>query len=258
MTTLTLIVRASSPKHVQLIDEQLKVEFENLDLEYEVAMNPTRKWVQITLSGEDEVIATSYINKEIGTCPINLESIERFSVLKGFITKVDLTKEELRVDVGIFAPKIVQATIPVANLQAQLVEGRNLDLKKISELFGFQENLPLSVRVTDVSVVENDALPAELSAEQAEKLRSWQESLLDRLIILSSSRAEVDEVIERTNLGRDIIGVEALGFFEHALTCKLGTEAAGLIPRIGRYMRYAKFIVFNPRKNLALLSVNCH
>ncbi len=258
MTTLTLLIRASSPKQLQLIDEQLKVEFENLDLEYEVMMNPARKWIQVTLSGEDEVIATSYINKEIGTCPINLKNIERFSVLKGYVTKVDLVKQELRVDVGIFAPKIVQVAIPVVNLQAQLVQGRNLDLKKISEIFGLGENLPLSVRLTDVSVIENDALPAELSAEQAEKLRLWQESLLDRLIILGSSRAEVDEVLERTKLGRDIIGVEVLGVFEHALTCKLGTEAAGLIPRIGRYMKYARFIVFNPRKNLALLSVNWH
>ncbi len=256
MITLTLLARASSPKQLQLIDEQLKVEFENLDLEYEATMNPTGKWVQITLSGEDEVIAASYINKEIGACPINLKNIQRFSILKGYITKIDLASEELKVDVGIFAPKIIQATIPLASLWTQLIDGRNIDLKKISELFGFQQNLPLGVKVMDTSLIENDSLPAELSTEQAEKLRFWQESLLDRLIVLGSSRAEVDEVLERAKLGRDIIGVEALGFFEHALTCKLGTEATGLIPRIGRYMRYARFIVFNPRKNLALLSVN--
>ena len=54
-------------------------------------------------------------------------------------------------------------------------------------------------------------------------------------------------VLERTRLNRDVIGMEALGLFEHALTCKLGTDAAGLIPRIGRYMRHADFSVFNPK-----------
>jgi hypothetical protein len=41
--------------------------------------------------------------------------------------------------------------------------------------------------------------------------------------------------------------------FEHALTCKLGTDATGLIPKIGRYMRNAAFIVFNPKKIISFL-----
>ena len=36
--------------------------------------------------------------------------------------------------------------------------------------------------------------------------------------------------------------------FEHVLTCKLGTDAAGLIPKIGRNLRNAKFAVFNPKR----------
>ena len=55
-------------------------------------------------------------------------------------------------------------------------------------------------------------------------------------------------MLERTRLNRDIIGVEELGMFEHALTCKLGTDAAGLVSKVGRYMRNFGFIVFNPKK----------
>jgi hypothetical protein len=33
--------------------------------------------------------------------------------------------------------------------------------------------------------------------------------------------------------------------FEHALTCKLGTDAAGLIPKIGKKLPSATFSVFN-------------
>jgi hypothetical protein len=44
-----------------------------------------------------------------------------------------------------------------------------------------------------------------------------------------------------------------LGLFEQVLTCKLGTDAAGLIPRIGRYMRNARFFVYNPKKLVSFL-----
>jgi hypothetical protein len=36
--------------------------------------------------------------------------------------------------------------------------------------------------------------------------------------------------------------------FEHALVCKLGTDAAGLISKLGRILRSARFAVFNPRR----------
>ena len=49
--------------------------------------------------------------------------------------------------------------------------------------------------------------------------------------------------------------MESLGLFEYALTCKLGTDAAGLIPRIGKILKTAKLTVFNPKRiHLALES----
>jgi hypothetical protein len=93
-----------------------------------------------------------------------------------------------------------------------------------------------------------EELSAELSAEQADKLVSWQLSLLDRLIVLGTSKETVVEVLDRTHLDRDVIDVEALSAFDFALTCKLGTDAAGLIPRMGRYMRGSVFVVFNVDK----------
>jgi hypothetical protein len=258
MATLTLLVKASNQGQLKQIDDLLKSEFENLDLEMKVLGNPVNRWVQVFLSGEDEVIATSYINKEIGTCPINIKNIHKFSVLKGYISKVDTDKQELKVDVGVFEPKIIQATIPLAYLQAQLADGRKVDLKKISEVYGFHANLPVSVKAIGLNDGEDNLLQAEFSTAQIEKIRLWQQSLLDRLIILSASVSQIETVLERTRLNRDIIGTEALGLFEHALTCKLGTDAAGLIPKIGRYMKNSAFIVFSPKKAGWDLSVNRH
>jgi len=60
----------------------------------------------------------------------------------------------------------------------------------------------------------------------------------------------VKAAVEHANLGRDVIDVDALGMFEHALVCKLGTDAAGLISRIGRSLWKAKFTIFNPKRTL--------
>jgi hypothetical protein len=71
--------------------------------------------------------------------------------------------------------------------------------------------------------------------------------MLDRLLVIGASLGEVKLAIEQEGLDRDVIDVESFGIFEHALVCKLGTDAAGLIGRIGRHLRKAKFTVFNPK-----------
>jgi hypothetical protein len=253
MTTLTLLVKASNIGQVKQIDELLKTQFTELDIEIEVSNNTANRWVQVSLSGEDENIATSYINKEIGTCHPNLENAKKSSVLRGYISKLDLTKQELSVDVGIFEPKIVLATVPLAILQTQLVEGRKVDLKKIAEIYGLVERSPLSIKPVS-PITEVEGLQAELAVEQVERLRSWQQSLLDRLIILGASIDKIENVLERTRLNRDVIEIETLGMFEHALTCKLGTNAAGLVSIVGRYLRNSVFVVFNAKKSLDFLS----
>ena len=250
MTNLTILVRALNFGQVKQIDELLKTQFAELDVEVQVRSNPTNRWIQVSLSGEDEAIATAFIKKEIGTCPTSLENAKNQAVLKGYIQKVDLSKKELVVDVGIFEPKIVMATLSLENLQAQLFGGRAVDLKRVCEVYGFAERMPLSIKPASQ---EGELLQAELAPEQVEKLHAWQMSLLDRLIVLGSSKETIQVVLERTRLTRDVIDMEALGMFEFALTCKLGTNAAGLVSIVGRYLRNSVFVVFNAQRNLDFL-----
>ena len=91
-------------------------------------------------------------------------------------------------------------------------------------------------------------IEAELSSEQVKRYMVWQESLLDRLLVLGPTLYKINRTLEHAKLSRDVIDVEPLGTFEHALTCKIGTDAAGLIPKIGRTLKNAKFSVFNPKK----------
>lgn len=247
MTTLTLLVKNGGHKRLQQIGKTLNLAFEGLEVEARILGTFADRWVQIALAGEDEEIATNYVIKEIGICPNSFGNIRKSSALKGYITNFKKNGEEMTVDVGVFQPKIIHATIPLCRLQDQLVVGRKVDFGKIAELYGFCEDLPLSVKIIRFDEAESE-IAAELSSDQVGKYRVWRESLLDRLLILGSSFHEIKMTLERAKLDRDVIGVEPLGMLGHALTCKLGTDAAGLIPKIGLKLRNAKFSVFNPKK----------
>ena len=254
MTTLTLLARAHSVNQLNQIGDALRLSLEGLDVEAKILGTVGGRWVQIAIAGEDEGIATSYIAKEIGFCPINFEGVKKSSPLKGYVADFEKSREELVVDVGVFQPKTVHATVSLRHLQAQLMDGRKVALEKIGELFGFCGDMPLSVKVVRVNE-ELSLIEAELSAWQVEKYGGGQRALLDRLIVLGSTLNEAEDALEYAKLSRDVISVESLGIFEHVLTCKLGTDAAGLIPKIGRILKNARFAVFNPKKLRKFLEV---
>ena len=247
MTTLTLMAKISSGRQLRQIDKFLERAFEGLEVKTKILGVVAGRWVQLTLTGEDEGVATSYVMKEIGVCPTTVENLAEASVLKGYITNLAKSKVELSVDIGVFKPEIVHATVPLRCLQSQLVEERKVALKKIAELFGFCEDLPINIKVTRLNG-EEIQVEAELSENQRSVYDNWRESLLDRLLVLGPTLQEVQRTLDRAKLHRDVIDVETLGLFEHALTCKLGTDATGLIPKIGRNLRNAKFAVFNPKR----------
>ena len=244
MTTLTLLTKISNNNQLEQVHKALKTPLNGLEVEIKILGTAAGGWVQIALSGEDKGIATNYVTQEVGLCPDSFENVEKFSTLKGYIQKIG--KNELTVDLGVFQPKIAHATVPLRHLQDELVEGRKIALKKIAELFGFCEGVPLTVKVNGLDE-EEKRINAELSSEQIRKYAVWQESLLDRLLVLGPSLSYIETTIEQARIERDVIDLEPLGLFEHALTCKLGTDATGLIPKIGRKQKNARFAVFNPK-----------
>lgn len=254
MTTLTLLTRVYDVNQLNQIDKALKHSLEGLNVEVKILGTAADRWVQVALAGEDEGVAANYLSKEIGFCPTSFENVKKFSTLNGYITNLEKSREELSMDVGVFQPKIIYAIVPLRRLQAQLVDGRKAALRKIAELFGFCENLPINIKVVRVNE-EGSRIEAELSTRQVKRYEVWRESLLDRLLVLGTSLYEVKKTLEYARLNRDVINVEPLGMFEHALTCKLGTDAAGLIPKIGRILKHAKFAVFNPKKIRGFLEV---
>jgi len=244
VSIITLSAKAYNNFQLKFVDKLLKAMLRDLKVETQIHKF-SHGWIQIAISGEDEKAALHYLAGEIGFGPKHLENLERFSTVKGYITS--LSRKELYIDMGVFSSNIVNAVVSLKSLQAQLADGRKMSLEKIAELFGFVENLPFTVKILKVDL-EKSYVEAVLSEKQLDLYRRWTKSLLDRLVVLGASFNRVEAALKRTSCNRDVVNIETLGLFENAVVCKLGTDAVGLIPKIGRRLWKADFSIFNPKK----------
>jgi hypothetical protein len=201
-------------------------------------------WLRVQASGRDEGVAVRLLKRECSLAPISVANVERFSTFRGRVIFSGKSRTEAFVDVGAFSPKPVYAKIPLRTLQGQLVDGRKLALQRIEEMFVLLDNLPLEVRVVRVEV---EVLEAELTERQMEIFGRWVGERFDRLIVLGVSIGGVMRAVERARLEGDVLDVESLGLLEHVVVCKLGTDAVGLVPRLGRNLGGAVLGVFSPR-----------
>jgi hypothetical protein len=247
MLTLTLLAKAYNNSNLEYAEKFLRSVLKDLKVETEVCGTTDRGWIQVSISGEDEKVAMRYLDRELGFCPISIDNLQKFALIKGRLLGFEKSEREIRVDIGVFSPRVIDAFISLQHLQAHLVDGRKLALKKIAELFGFCVNLPLQVKIFRISK-EKERIEAIISEKQLNQYRIWIESLLDRLIVIGSDQNEIQQALRKNRLTRDTLQIESLGLFENAIVCKFGTDAAGLIPKIGRTLRKAAFSVFSSRK----------
>ena len=208
-------------------------------------------WLRVQVSGRDERVVVRLLKKECGLAPISVANVEHFSTFRGRVIFSGRSRTEAFVDVGAFSPNPVYAKIPLRTLQGQLVDGRKLALQRIEEMFVLLDNLPLEVRVVRVDV---ETLAAELTERQVGIFGRWVDERFDRLIVLGVPIGGVMRAVERARLEGDVLGVESLGLLEHVIVCKLGTDAVGLVPRLGRWMSTGVLGVFSPRTVLKVLS----
>ena len=244
MSLLTLLVEIYSKRQLIQTKKIIYSVFKDIDVKAEVLGVNTGGWLQISVKGEDEQLATNYLIKEIGACPENINNIPKGSDLLGQIS--DSVNKALLIDIGVFEPKTVLASISIEELQEQLFLDKNISLDRTVNLFGLTKGMPIQINILDTN--NRNTVRAKLSEKQVSLFDSWKKSLLDRLIVQGSLYNEVEKAIDFTRLSRDIINIDSLGLFTQVLTCKLGTQAIGLIPRIGKTLKKAKLTVFNPKK----------
>ena len=248
MTVATLLEKAYGSFSIKSFETMLLSLCEGLRAKVRVQGTSSRGWVQIEMSGEDEAVALRLLDREIGLAPVSAEGIGRFSVLRGKIVDSARSETELYVDVGLPVSGSSRSYIPLWRLQAQLGDGKKMPLQRLIELFCLFDFMPVSVRIVSDLSREKGAYEAEFSEVQLSRFSDWLSSNLDRLIVFGAGRKDVEWAIERAHHSRDVFEIETLGPLEHALLCKLGTDAVGLMPKLGPYLAVASLAPFSPRK----------
>jgi len=249
MPIVTLSAKIYNDSQLKLVEDNLKTALKGLNFKIEKVQATPQNWIQITFSGEDERAALNYLEKTIGICPANINSIAKFQTVKGYLIGMGKSEDQLCLDIGLAAQNIV-AKISLRHLQAQLVDGRKMALRKIAELYGFCENMPITAKITRV---DGNCLEAMIAESQLKLYNKWIKSLLDKLIILGASQQEITKALRETKCQNDVVGIEHLGLFEYVVACKLGTDAVGLIPKIGKRLSNTVLTAFSPKKILEFL-----
>jgi len=194
-----------------------------------------RGWVKVGAQGEDEAVAINQLRRSFGLAPSSLEALKLPCTLCGNAIDMGKVGYGIYVDIGISSPSVVDALIPLHTLRAQLADGGKESVRRIAEVYGLVDNLPLSLRLTRVDVVSR-RLEADLSDAQVTLFEGWVRDGLERVLALGLPLEDAEEALRRSRLERDVVGIESLGLFEHSFLCKLGTQAPGIIGRLGKYL----------------------
>ena len=212
-----------------------------------------RGWIQLDVSGADETAALSLIDRKIGLALDSLDNLKKFSVMQGKIIFSNKNGNKLYVDLGVCSPNVCDAAVSDKLVYTQLTDGKEIPHKKLVELFCLYDNFPLEIKIIEDVIVGNETVKAQLSESQLSFFKSCISSRFDRLIILGSLFYDVERAIKLSRHSRDIIRIESLGVLEQVVLCKLGTDAVGLIPRIGRSLKSAVLFPFSPKKIIETL-----
>ncbi len=248
MPTVTLLEKAYnsfSPKDFEPFFLSL---CERLKVKLRVTGETNRGWIQVEVSGEDEVAALHFLDREMGLAPVSLDNLKKFSAIRGRIVFSGKSKKALYIDLGVFSPKTCDAVIPLQRLQAQLADGDNLELQRLVALFCLYDNLPLQVKIVQEVDTKKNWIEAELSEAEISKITSWIRSGFDRLIVSGAFFADVERAVKLSRHFRDVLKIESLGMLEHSVLCKLGTDAVGLIPKLGLFLPDVALVPFSPMK----------
>ena len=247
VTVLEKLFGSGSPETFERLCSSL---VKGLKVQVRFVGTTDRGWIQLEVSGEDETVALNLLDREIGLAPASLDDLQKFSVVRGKIAFSNRSKGKLYVDLGVVSPKTCDADLSEKQLRAQLADGKELKLQNLVKLFCLYDNVPLEVKITKDIEGKSKTVEALLSEAQLSLFRSWIRSRFDRLIIVGSLFYDVEQAVKLSRHSRDVIKTESLGVLEQVVLCKLGTDAVGLIPKIGRYLKAAVLVPFSPKKIL--------
>ena len=202
-------------------------------------------WARLDLDGEDSDILRELLARDLGQAHTNAANLEAQGVYQGIVSGE--ADNCLEIDIGVETPRPINVKIGLATLRAQLGDGKPLRINEIIHEYCLIPGSRTAVRLTrlepDTQVVEGW-----LADSQIERFSSLIATGLDRIQITDCFRGEVENAVKKSRIERDTVSLESETLTFQSLVCKLGTDAVGLIPKLGKILRNRKLEPFIPRR----------
>jgi hypothetical protein len=223
---------------VERLGRDLSMRIEKVDLD-------EQGWALLEFSGADSEILTEIVRKEYGIAPSDISELERSDIIRGIVVSSTIGYG-IYLDIGLRSSNGMDALYRLHSMRSQLADGATVPARQIAKRFCLQEGFPLEVRVTNVDTASRK-VDIELSDRQVSYFKDWERFPFDRVILIGCSKSVLKETIDLTGLKRDLADVETLSLTTHVLLCKLGTDAPGIIAKIGRRLMGVRAYAFQPR-----------
>ena len=204
---------------------------------------------EININGPEELFVSNILSKEIGTIH-EFKDIEVGYEYKGTMVDVGKVGFGIFVDCAILNPKI-DVLISLHKLREQLCDGKELSLKEIIAAYNFIAHFPVMVKITKLDKVK-DKIQGEFTKEYLNLYIKLVDENLDGIFVSGATKNQFKKALIRKGHLRDIVSIKRYGYLEHIVILKEGTEAPGIIARIGNYLRNCKLsaVRHNRIKNL--------
>lgn len=200
-------------------------------------------WTTLSVDGEDAEVVIELLSRTFGVASMDASKTERYGNYRGVVKNISASG--ITVDIGIERPKPTFVNVKLSSLQAQLADGQKISSRRIANYYSISPETPISIRVTLISPSEIEGW---LSDSQISLFSRWIVGGLERILVFNCLPTQLDFAIRRVQLERDIVTSEQLSLIVQSIVCKFGTNAIGLIPRIGLILRKSELKPFIPRR----------
>lgn len=202
-------------------------------------------WTRLDIKGEDSQVVSELFIRDLGQAQTDFAQVAEQGVYEGII--INRSNDNLEVDIGIESPTPVNVKIGPAALRAQLADGKLLQASEIAREYCLIPGMRASVRITRLGS-DGNSIEGWVADSQIERFACWMATGLDQIQVSDSYGREVEFALRKTGLERDVVTVEPITLTAQSVVCKLGTDAVGLIPKLGSTLRHRELNPFIPRR----------
>ncbi len=226
------------------LEARLRKLSSSLDVSVQLQGVTSNGFVKIGVQGSDSEVFTELIKRNLGLAPSGLSEVEVHDNFKAYATRIDVKRQTIEVDLG---PVSTRSEISREALVAQLGDGRNIPVDKIARSYCIEEGVPILVRITSIDP-DRRHIEAWISDNQTSRFEQWRRQRFHRIVAVGGFHDELREAMRISRVERDVIELEELALTAHSLVCKLGTDAPGIIAKIGRYVSNFRLYAFLPER----------